>query len=370
MRVAALLLALNGADAAASVSTGYTGDSCYTLKAAYQNSSCCNSDLAQLTDYHVSPPPPTPMGRNLTNPCYNKKPTGAAWDNKNCSINGVIDAIEQSGTNVTVGYKGLKSTTHTPITSSYLNAGLCPVNVHWHLGAEHYSVGEYDEFGSGSVHAQGNLDSGTGYDYSRRKLAGSSVRNGFQCHHYDATDPKFTTPYEWKHCSDMNVGETYEIHWPHSAAGLCGTPNQYQTPFYDGVFCNDAAVGLVLAGTIATSAAIGVQGQVFTIVNDESYYYPDLMRGMIIDGAMGTDMAYYTGSTTGTSRDNSICSQYGPITWQVDRKCHMISASSFDKMCADMKTQRDDMTGDTHPHGARTLVSHQLAADNHQRQRN
>ena len=28
-----------------------------------------------------------------------------------------------------------------------------------------------------------------------------------------------------------------------------------------------------------------------------------------------------------------------PITWQVDRKCHLISASSFDKLCADMKIE-------------------------------
>ena len=63
------------------------------------------------------------------------------------------------------------------------------------------------------------------------------------------------------------------------------------------------------------------------------------------------DIAYYTGSTTGTTRDNQICSAYTPITWQVDRRCHMISASSFDKLCYDMKQQRDDMTDDLHAHG-------------------
>merc|ERR1711998_115757 len=31
---------------------------------------------------------------------------------------------------------------------------------------------------------------------------------------------------------------TYEVHWPHSAIGACNTPYQYQSPFYDGVFCN------------------------------------------------------------------------------------------------------------------------------------
>ena len=104
--------------------------------------------------------------------------------------------------------------------------------------------------------------------------------------------------------------------------------------------------------------------QVFTIVNNESYYYPDLMRGMIVDGQYGADIAKYTGSTTGTSRDNDICSAYSPITWQVDRKCHLISASSFDKMCADMKAQQDDMSGDLHAHGAREVVSDEWTANN------
>merc|ERR1712228_349287 len=110
---------------------------------------------------------------------------------------------------------------------------------------------------------------------------------------------------------------------------------------------------------------VGVQAQIFTIVNDEDYYYPDLMRGMIFETeSFGADIGYYTGSTTGTSRDNEICSRYTPITWQVDRTCHLISASSFDKMCADMLSQQDDMSGDTHPHGARELVANAYAADN------
>lgn len=147
------------------------------------------------------------------------------------------------------------------------------------------------------------------------------------------------------------------LQWPHSAAGACGTPNQYQTPFYDGVFCRDGVL-------TDTASQVGVQAQVFTVVNDEAFYYPDLMRGMIVDGEKGADIAKYTGSTTGSSRNNEVCSQYSPITWQVDRKCHLISASSFDKMCADMKTQRDDMSGDLYPHGSRELVDDALAANN------
>eukprot|EP00957_Ditylum_brightwellii_P024919 1884231-Ditylum_brightwellii.AAC.1 len=73
---------------------------------------------------------------------------------------------------------------------------------------------------------------------------------------------------------------------------------------------------LVTLGAQDIANNVGVQAQIFTIVNDETYYYPDLMQGMVVDGEMGSDIAYYTGSTTGTSRDNTICSQYSPITWQ------------------------------------------------------
>jgi len=162
----------------------------------------------------------------------------------------------------------------------------------------------------------------------------------------------------------MIVGETYEVHWPHSAAGMCGTPWQYQTPFYDGVFC---VGGIISLSPLNTYQKIGVQGQVFTIVNDENYYYPDLFRGMIVEGDYGKDIGHYTGSTTGTSRNNTVCSKYTPITWQVDRKCHKISASSFDKMCADMKNQADSMDDDLHAHGSRELVDKKLVANNLQR---
>jgi len=304
----------------------------------------------------------TKKGPAVNNPCHDKKPSKVPnttytvagidykFDNIQCMEDDVIAASEQSGVNVTKGYNGQLSTTATPITDPYWMAGLCPVNVHWHLGAEHLSVGEYD------VPAEDG----------ERRLAAGPVREGFNCGKEDGS-AKFTKEYDWKHCVGMHVGETYEVHWPHSKAGKCGTVHQYQTPFYDGVFCNMNAIVLALTpgSGVTTYNAVGVQAQVFQIVNDESYYYPNLINGMIVDGVdKGADMAIYTGSTTGTSRDNTVCSNYAPITWQVDRKCHLISASTFDKMCADMKTQNDDMTDDLHAHGARELVATKFAADN------
>jgi hypothetical protein len=283
-------------------------------------------------------------------------------NNKDCFINGVVNAAEQSGADVTQGFQGGMDTDVEPIKTPYFKTALCPVNVHWHLGAEHRSAGQFDENGvspglTDYTPADDNPNAG-------RRLA--PARYGFTCNLYDENDARFTTPYKWKYCVDMHVGETYEVHWPHSALGACGTPNQYQYPFYDGVFCGATAqiLGSLTRQDIASS--VGVQGQVFTIINDENFFYPDLARGMIVDSDnnYGQDIAVYTGSTTGTTRSNSVCSAYTPITWQVDRKCHLISASSFDKMCADMLQMRDDMSGDLHPHGARELVWKNLTANN------
>jgi len=282
-------------------------------------------------------PPTNNVGENV---CEGKNPK---VPNAQCIVDAVVNVGPQAGANVTKGYKGDLVVDYKPILTPYWQNGMCPVNVHWHLGTEHYSLGQYDETGTGPKIEGGSTD--------------GQEESGFQCKLYDATDVKFTRPYEFKHCIGMQVGQTYEVHWPHSAAGACNTPNQYQTPFYDGVFCRDDIL-------TDTAQQVGVQSQVFVIVNDESYFYPDLFRGMIVDGEMGQDIAKYTGSSTGSARSNTVCSPYSPITWHVDRKCHLISASTFDKMCADMKTQRDDMSDDLHPHGSRALVSDNLVANN------
>lgn len=234
------------------------------------------------------------------------------------------------------------------------------------MGSEHYSYGQFDENGDGP---HGNIPRP---EWAERNLEGNEseeTQAGFRCHHYNPSDRKFTAEYKWKHCRGMEVGETYEVHWPHSAAGACGTVNQYQTPHYDGLFCHlDMDTFSTLAAQDVVNA-IGVHAQVFTVVNDETYFYPDMMRGMIVDEEMdiGQDVAFYTGSTTGVTRSNEVCSMYAPITWQVDRKCHLISASSFDKLCYEMKMQRDDMSNDLHAHGSRELVSDNLVANNQAR---
>lgn len=308
----------------------------------YARGGCSLPDISiEIYTSEVRKPP------ELENVCAGKK---LPIPNHDCFEDDITMANVQSGTNVTKGYRGANvnsvDSLASPILTPYYEAGLCPVNVHWHLGTEHYSVGQYDERGSGPTEI-----------HERRRLAGKQ-RLGFQCTLYDEGDSKFTDHYDWKHCIGMEVGQTYEVHWPHSKMGACGTPNQYQTPFYDGVFCH-------IDRLEATNTDVGVQAQIFTVVNDEAYYYPDLIRGMIVDGEYGSDMAIYTGSTTGTSRNNEMCSGYSPITWQVDRECHLISASTFDKMCADMKAQRDDMSDDLHAHGSRELVAHSLADANH-----
>ena len=330
---------------------------------------CALAVMASNNDFA----PPAEVDPNL-NPCEGQQPFHAGpndgyFSNVNCFRDAVTQTLEQAGGNVTRGYVGgMDAGPRRPITQPYSQVGLCPVNVHWHLGAEHLSVGQYDEYGTGppTTNSSGSgsgsgLSSGSGSSSGGRRQLAAGERRGGRCHYYRNTDPKFTTPYNWHYCTNMKVGETYEVHWPHSAAGACGTQWQMQSPFYDGVFCRD---GIITIAPLNTYQKIGVQSQTFVVVNDEAYYQPNLFRGMLTHGQHGLDMAMYTGSTTGTSRDNQVCSRFTPITWQVDRKCHLVSASSFDKMCQDMLNNRDDMSMDIYPHGAREVVAHALTANN------
>jgi hypothetical protein len=45
--------------------------------------------------------------------------------------------------------------------------------------------------------------------------------------------------------------------------------------------------------------AVDVHGQMFTIVNDDSYFYPDMICGVIVDKDMDKNMHIYTGLTMG-----------------------------------------------------------------------
>merc|ERR1719277_527738 len=281
---------------AASATTGKT--TCGTLKTAYQVGECCGSPSAEVP-VQIVPNPTTRLSGS--NPCENKKAlTQPGMNNVDCFKDAVAVAGEQSGADVTAGYTGLMETNVTPITVPYYKTALCPVNVHWHLGAEHRSAGQYDENGVSPM-LTGYPPADDNPDASRRLAA---ARYGFACKLYDENNVAFTTEYDWKYCKDMHVGETYEVHWPHSALGACGTPYQYQYPFYDGVFCGATEALLPTLTRQDIASSVGVQGQVFTVINDENYYYPDLARGMIVDADnnMGQDIAAYTGSTTGTSR--------------------------------------------------------------------
>jgi hypothetical protein len=339
---------------------------CGSVKTVYKAQQCCGSPNMDFP-FQLVPNPKNRLNWSM-NPCKGKKPKpGGGFDNIDCFVNNTLEALEQSGADVTKGAAyTLNANGRKPITGPYWKKGLCPVNVHWHLGAEHRSAGEYDETGTGPNKAGKPFH----LDPNARRMGDtytSGERYGYACKKFDANNPKFTTEYHWQHCIGMHVGETYEVHWPHSAIGACHTPWQYQEPFYDGVFCgwSQEVADAVLTGNLQNLAsAVGVQGQVFTIINDEDYYFPDLIRGAIVDGDFWKDVAAYTGSTTGTSRSNTICSKYTPITWQVDRKCHLISASSFDKMCADMMQQSDGMAGDLYAHGARITVFANLTANN------
>ncbi|KAL3764864.1 hypothetical protein ACHAW5_008480 [Stephanodiscus triporus] len=220
----------------------------------------------------------------------------------------------QAPANATIGYKGKMACTKPLIKNTFWSRGMCPVNVHWHKRAEHLSMGQYDE-----------KDTGPAYE--------GSNTTGYRCNLYKGGDERFTKKYNWKHCKNMEVAETYKVHWLTVALS---TSNRL--PFH---MASLAVAGLMW--TILWRIILGCKDRIW---------------------AWARNLTFYTGSATSDKVNNAVCSEVTPITWQVDRKCHLISASSFDKLCYNMKMQHDDMTADIKPDGSRVLVLDAYATSN------
>ena len=344
------------------------------------------------------------------NPCADA-PLKADLPNLPC-----IEAAVQSATDVTVGAVGLLDAALDPVPD-YNAAGMCTVNVHWHIGAEHRSEGERVPAASAGIasRARGPPRVYARYDetcdFEHRRLAthepslrgaerrlAADGRVGHMCCNakelHDADDPLVANEYDWKYCQDMHVGMSYELHWPHSSLGHCQSEWQFQEPFMDGVLCKATIGGLDIATAVDAlmdrAASVGVEGQVFTIVNSDDptssdYLRPtwDALNGW--DADLATDRAYYQGSTTGdaANNDDQCRGTGGVVTWHVDRECHLLEAATMDNLCrlmffaagvffsfllglATRRSRRlvvpsDDLSADVAPHGARETVTPELS---------
>jgi len=188
------------------------------------------------------------------------------------------------------------------------------VNTHFHLGAEHKSTGEYDIPGTAS--------------------SVSSATPGYRC---DTTtlESNQMAAYDFQYCKEVEVGETYELHWVHSNNGI--------------------GLGGGLGGAFARgqNPTVSVAAQVFVVVNDPSKAISNLVDKIQQNGQSGFYVRSYMGSTTGGSYDNEVCSPY-TVSWHVDPTCRLVDAASFDQMCKTLK--EFDAEADIHPHSSRVIV--------------
>jgi hypothetical protein len=226
------------------------------------------------------------------------------------------------------------------------------VNLHFHLGAEHYSEGEY------------HLDH-TDADAGFRPSDGHCdhpPRPGYFCNASKYSESQLKE-YDWQYCKDTKVGNTYEFHWVFStgSAGRVHKDAETGEPI-------DIEDGLSGAFQYSANPTIIGRAQVCTIVNsddrtvDHDFYTEWKQPG---DG----EIVQYVGSTTGPSYANDVSSDVGKgcspieVSWHVDTKCCTLSAQSMDNMCKRMKA--DDLRNDLFPHSTRELVADRWAADTH-----
>jgi hypothetical protein len=235
------------------------------------------------------------------------------------------DAQPQSPKDVSDDFVGLKLARSSNLDVSP-DHNLVLANVHYHLGAEHRSSGEYDysKMDDPSFDVAVTEEYGFYCDQTAGYLNDSAAGN-FQA-------------YSWEYCSNTEVGQTYEMHYVYSS----GTANE-----------NGIVGGLGGAFAVHINPTVTVRAQIYYIVNDDSADVDDFgFSGW--NTALISDAVAYSGSTTGRSWNNEVCSPYH-VTWHVDRHCQRVSAKSFDAMCMEMKNLNMDV--DTEPHWTRDLVS-------------
>jgi len=153
--------------------------------------------------------------------------------------------------------------------------------------------------------------------------------------------------FEFQHCKGkVEVGKSYEVHYVHSSAGY----SEEALKGADFDLMNDG-LGGAANGRGQLNPMVVVQGQVFQIVQGADTV-DDMLHGWSVVGHENSVM--YTGSTTGPSHNNEVCSPYA-ITWHVDLKCHRVSPESFDNLCKQMKDMYK-LEKDLYPHGSRIIV--------------
>lgn len=220
------------------------------------------------------------------------------------------------------------------LTEAQANA-LPLVNVHFHLGAEHKSDAYSDSTDADAYDAAAA---------GGRRL-GTNVRPGFMC----STADLDLTAYTFQYCKgQVEVGKSYEIHYVHSSAGYTAA-DVAGNPDVDGM---DDGLGGAANGRGLLNPMVVVQGQVFQIAHDGAEVN-DMLHGWTVVGH--TDSVMYSGSTTGPSHNNEVCSPY-VITWHVDKACHKVTPASFDNLCKQMN-EMYALEADLYPHGSRVLVS-------------
>jgi len=269
------------------------------------------------------------------------------------------DAEPQAPRDLSKAATGLK--TPKAATLNVAQQKMLPLaNVHYHLGAEHKSDAykldadskAYDAKKTRRLEVDEEIEDDDLENRMQpagaRRLA-TNPRPGFMCSATGLTAAE-KTAYTFQYCKNVEVGKTYEIHYVHSSAAT-HLPAAAASGKHDSM--NDG-LGGAANGRGQLNPMVVVQGLVVQITNDaQAPVVNDMLHNW--DGfATGRDAVMYSGSTTGPSHTNAICSPY-IITWHVDKRCNKISAKSFDNFCKMMKDQHK-LDADLAPHGSRIIL--------------
>ena len=193
-----------------------------------------------------------------------------------------------------------------------------------------------------NIHSHTNAEhKGPGFSVS----AGGGEWGGWKCNETEnLTEAELAMPEGEAAYGKVKPGDTIEVHWVHSSCDIAPGPG----------------LGSCLSDACA-NPQLRVETQVFLVVNDpEALNFLDYTYdGNVVDGLhqakaipSGTgDALQFTGSTTGPSYTESVCSPL-QVTWSVRPQCAKLDINSLNEWA-----KSGNVFNEVKSHGVRQIVT-------------
>lgn len=310
---------------------GAVAGTCQDLKKVYEEEKCCGNPETTIKFPYVNASScPYSFGKLLCTDAGPQAPKDLTTATLNTAAHGTRNP-------------------QAPIFTHDQMNHMTVVNVHFHLGAEHKSDNYNDEQFTEDYDASNPVGGPYG-------VTDHPARPGFYGSGYSPSGRKDRDAVPAP-CKGMKVGDTIEVHWVHSSAGVRQPDDGDYQLLEDGL-------GSAVNGRALRNPQVHVEAVVYQILPDGDAGITFTPVGSLRethwpDEPSADEYIRYVGSSTGMSYTGNeegptqTCSPY-LINWGVDLRLHKVSSTTMQEFCSLLLAE--GLVKDVLVHGSRRIL--------------